>query len=64
MSQKINVRDIFKSLGVPTATYVRREDGKYERELANALDAKGKLCLLTGPSKTGKTTLYTRVLAD
>lgn len=32
------------------------------RELASALDAKGKLCLLTGPSKTGKTTLYTRTL--
>lgn len=64
MPQKINVRDVFKPLGVPTTTYVRREDGKYEKELAGALDAKGKLCLLTGPSKTGKTTLYTRTLQD
>ena len=62
--QKINVQDIFKSLGIPTATYVRREDGKYEKELSSSLDAKGKLCLLTRPSKTGKTTLYIHVLED
>ena len=38
--------------------------GKYEQNLSSALDAEGKLCLLTGPSKTGKTTLYTKVLLD
>jgi hypothetical protein len=64
MQETICVRDVFKPLGVPTTTYVRRENGKYESELSNALDTKGELCLLTGPSKTGKTTLYTRVLHD
>ena len=64
MSELINVRDVFKSLGQPTATYVERDNGKYEQNLSSALDAEGKLCLLTGPSKTGKTTLYTKVLLD
>lgn len=48
-------------MGQPTATYVRRENGRYESALASALDARGKLCLLT---ETGKTTLYSRVLKD
>ena len=64
MTEIVVIRDIFKALGQPIATYVSRDSGKYENALADALDAKGKLCLLTGPSKTGKTTLYTRVLSE
>jgi hypothetical protein len=58
------VREVFKSLGVPTSTYVRRDRGKFERELNDTLNTKGKLALLTGPSKTGKSTLYSHVLAE
>lgn len=32
--------------------------------LSNGLAAEGRLCLLTGPSKTGKTTLYRKVLSN
>ncbi|MEJ7138027.1 AAA family ATPase [Amphibiibacter pelophylacis] len=64
MNTPLKVRDVFKSLGVPTLTYVRRENGRFESELADALDTRGKLALLTGPSKTGKTTLYSRVLEE
>lgn len=58
------VREVFKSLGVPVSTYVRRDKGKFERELTDTLNTKGKLALLTGPSKTGKSTLYSHVLAE
>lgn len=64
MPASIKVRDVFKALGQPTTTYVLREEGKYEKDLSSALDANGTLCLCTGPSKTGKTTLYSRVLSD
>jgi predicted AAA+ superfamily ATPase len=64
MSEAVKVRDVFKSLGVPSTTYVHRESGRYEKELLDAINSKGKLALLTGPSKTGKTTLYSRVLRD
>lgn len=64
MADIVVVRNVFKSLGQPIETYVSRDSGKFEHALEDALDARGKLCLLTGPSKTGKTTLYTRVLSD
>jgi AAA domain len=64
MPKLIDVRDIFNPFGQPTATYVKRDNGKYEQSLSSALDVEGKLCLLTGPSKTGKTTLYNKVLSD
>jgi len=58
---KIKVAEIFKTQGQPTFTYINRDEGAYEKRLSNAIDSKGLLCLLTGPSKTGKTTLYTKV---
>ena len=64
MAKIIKIRDVFKSLGQPTITYVEREDGLYENKLALALEARGKLCLLTGPSKTGKTALYNKVATN
>ncbi|SEJ25108.1 AAA ATPase domain-containing protein [Azotobacter beijerinckii] len=60
----LRVREVFKSLGLPTSTYVRRDKGKFERELSDALNTKGKIALLTGPSKTGKSSLYLHVLSD
>jgi hypothetical protein len=61
---RVQITDVFRSLGQPTITYVRRDAGKYERLLSGALDVRGQLCLLTGPSKTGKTTLYKWVLEE
>lgn len=62
--KKIPVREVFKSLGQPTTTYVKRQKGFYEKKLSAAIQTRGKLCLLTGPSKTGKTTLYIKVLDE
>ena len=56
------VSDIFKTTGQPTITYVERDSGKLELDLEAAILNRGSLCLVTGPSKTGKTTLYKRVL--
>lgn len=56
------IADVFKAIGQPSITYVKRDSGKLETDLSNALDESGQLCLITGPSKTGKTTLYTEVL--
>jgi hypothetical protein len=56
--------DVFKTQGVPTHTYVSPSDGKLERALTNAMRSKGTVCLLTGPSKTGKTTLVANVCKD
>lgn len=57
----MNINEVFKTQGQPTLTYVNRNNGEFEDKLANAIDSKGLLCLLTGPSKTGKTTLCTKV---
>lgn len=59
---RAKIADIFKAIGQPGVTYVKRDSGKLEVTLAHALDEHGQLCLITGPSKTGKTTLYTEVL--
>ena len=54
--------EVFKTQGQPTITYVKRENGRYEKQLGDSIDSKGIICVLTGPSKTGKTTLYTQVV--
>jgi molybdopterin-guanine dinucleotide biosynthesis protein len=62
MTKDQNISEIFKALGKPTVTYVRRDNGALERRLDGLLGESGQLCLITGPSKTGKTTLYREVL--
>lgn len=62
MSERQSISDVFKALGQPDVTYVKRDDGRLEKQLASAISEKGQLCLVTGPSKTGKTTLYKEVL--
>lgn len=56
------VSEVFRTTGQPTITYIQRDSGNYERRLNGYLDEAGQLCLITGPSKTGKTTLYKQVL--
>ncbi|WP_284757906.1 AAA family ATPase [Agrobacterium sp. fls2-241-TYG-188a] len=60
----MKIAEIFRTTGQPTITYVPRDSGHYEARLNGYLDERGQLCLITGPSKTGKSTLYKRVLAD
>jgi hypothetical protein len=59
-----NISDVFRDTGQPTITYVERDNGKFERDLQQALESGGQMALITGPSKTGKTTLYKQVLAE
>jgi hypothetical protein len=58
----ISIRDVFKTVGFPSHTYVERDNGSYENRLRSSIESEGNICLLTGPSKTGKTTLYNKVL--
>jgi hypothetical protein len=62
VSKKINIEDVFNGLGVPKQTYVAQDNGSYEKQLIQGLKELGTPCLITGSSKTGKTTLYNRVL--
>lgn len=57
------INEIFRDAGQPTITYVERNSGIHEKSLTAGIRSNGQLCLLTGPSKTGKTTLYKKVLA-
>jgi hypothetical protein len=56
-----DVFHVFKENGQPDVTYVKRAGGQFEEKLSEALDRPGVICLLTGISKTGKTTLRTKV---
>lgn len=60
--EKPSITDVFPAVGKPTFTYVSRDDGANERRLINGLNSNGQICVLTGPSKTGKTSLYKQVL--
>jgi hypothetical protein len=61
---KIKIFNIFNGLGVPKNTYVAQESGHFEKLLRQGINEAGTLCLVTGSSKTGKTTLYNNVLAQ
>lgn len=62
MSNKIPIEQIFSGAGIPEATYVAQEGGGFEHQLRQGIKESGTLCLVTGSSKTGKTTLYKKVL--
>ena len=58
----IKINEIFNGFGVPNSTYVAQDEGKHEKALRQGISESGTLCLITGSSKTGKTTLYHKVL--
>ncbi|MDN7560800.1 AAA family ATPase [Burkholderia orbicola] len=62
--KKVDISTVFNGLGVPERTYVSQENGKFEKQLTKGIKEGGTLCLLTGSSKTGKTTLYNKVLTS
>ena len=64
MLSRDKILGVFRTKGTPEITYVKREGGKYELLVSDALDEHGTICLIMGPSKTGKTTLYTRVITS
>lgn len=58
----VNIVDVFNGLTVPKETYIPQENGRFEKQLKRGIVEKGTLCLITGSSKTGKTSLYGKVL--
>lgn len=61
-SSRPEITEVFPAVGKPALTYVERDEGRYEKNLKNGLLNPGQICVLTGPSKTGKTSLYRQVL--
>lgn len=64
MTDRIKISEVFNGLGMPSITYVSQENGKYETALQKGIEQNGTLCLLTGSSKTGKTTLYKKIFSS
>ncbi len=62
--QKNLVSEVFNGVKTSKKTYIERDDGRYESELKQGMLEKGTLCLITGSSKTGKTSLCDKVLAE
>lgn len=55
--------EVFTPAGVPTITYVERDGQKLEKALRDAIRTPGLITSLSGPSKSGKTTLINKVIA-
>lgn len=55
--------DVFTPTGVPTLTYVYRQEQDLESHLRAAVRTPGLVVSLSGPSKSGKTVLIRRVIA-
>ncbi len=49
---------------LPTVTYSARESKRHEQLLNDYLDERGRILVLTGPSKSGKTVLLRKVAPD
>jgi len=63
--RKSYLRDeVFVAGGLPTITYVEREEQHIERNLARALATPNQIVSLAGTTKTGKTVLCKRVLGE
>ena len=56
------LNEVFPTVGKPTLTYIERDNGEPEKRLKASLATPGQICMLTGPSKLGKTSLYQQVL--
>lgn len=62
--QKLKATEVFTPGVYPTHTYVSRSDDDVEKKLRFALETKGQVTSLSGPSKSGKTVLVERVVGS
>lgn len=62
MARKYKLKEVFAAGGVPTVTYVDREDLELERKIQRALDRGFAFNVVTGPTKSGKSVLCQKVL--
>ena len=53
--------EVFVTDGFPEHTYVPIDEGAKEKELREGLDQQNKILSISGPSKSGKTTLCDQV---
>lgn len=60
----ITVSDVFTPNDTPTITYVGREDLQLEERLKDYLELPKMIVSVSGPSKSGKTVLIKRVVAE
>src|ERR1700680_1350654 len=58
----MKVTDVFTPGSLPEHTYNSREDLRLEWRLLEALETKGIICSVSGPSKSGKTVLCESVV--
>ena len=58
----MRLEEVFTPNSAPTHTYVTRGEQKLEAQLEGALKVKNTLISISGPSKTGKTALVSKVI--
>lgn len=58
------VHEVFITGGLPSYTYVSRDSLKLEQTIATAIERGHSFTVVTGPSKSGKTTLCRKVLGN
>jgi hypothetical protein len=60
----VQATEVFTPTDVPTLTYVERASRNFESDLRNALAIPKMVVSVSGPSKSGKTVLVTKVVAQ
>ena len=60
----VQATEVFTPTDVPTLTYVERISRNFEAELRNAFKIPKMIVSISGPSKSGKTVLVTKVVAS
>jgi hypothetical protein len=59
----VQATEVFTPTAVPTLTYVGRTSRNFEADLRNAFNIPNMIVSISGPSKSGKTVLVTKVVA-
>lgn len=64
MPNLYRLRDVFTPGGMPSVTYVKRENLGLKRKLRDALDRGHSIITVSGPTKSGKTVLCRTVISE
>jgi hypothetical protein len=60
----VRATSVFTPTDIPTVTYVERKDRNFEADLRRAFDIPKMIVSVSGPSKSGKTTLIRKVVSQ
>lgn len=58
---RLRTKDVFVAGGMPTHTYIKRDEFGLEKKLEDEVEEGYKIVCLTGPTKSGKTVLCNKV---